>query len=87
MNKDNFLKKWSLIFEKGFLRYAFQYISPLIILSIISITWIYFKTEATNIFSLIKYNILFILFYSSLIIHNWFSSKKNIKKLLKIIKI
>lgn len=84
MNSDNlFLSKWKPKHDKGFLCYVVLYILPVAAAAIFSAVFFSYKNQAGGIqlYELLRYNLFAVLFYSLLIIYNWYSSEKRYKRI------
>lgn len=85
MNNDNFISKWKPKHDQGVFKYTIKYILPMLI---ILLTSAYFfsltdgSLDTNNFYNLAKYNIAFVIFFTAMILLNWFSSEKKYTKLL-----
>lgn len=85
MNNANFLAKWKPKHDQGIFKYTIKYILAMIIVLLSSAYFFSFKDgslDTNNLYKLAKYDIVFVIFFSILILFNWFSSEKKYLKLL-----
>jgi len=81
---DIFVSKWKNNHEKGIVIYLIKYITPMAVL--LTFTCFFFSYINGTIYSdafysLIRYNVLFLIFFTLLILYDWFSSEKKYRRL------
>lgn len=83
-NTDNFVSKWKINHEKGILIFLIKRIVPIAVLLIFTcffFSYINGTIYSDDFYRLIRYNILFIVLLTTIVIYDWFSSVKKYKRI------
>lgn len=85
MNDRKFLAQWEKRHKQGLLKYIINLIVPVVIVSLLSLLFFSYKNGilgSARFFESLRYNLGFIVFYSTLMLVSWFVSEKKYIRLM-----